>query len=209
MNQIIASKLDRLLSNDGLPPASAWEKASPVMFCSDWRGEHPDSQRETQVRLLWSHEFLFLRFICRYREIYVYEGGNSRRDKLWEKDVAEAFIRPPQNDLRHYLEFEISPNGDWLDLDIAPGEKTILFCDMKSRVTIDSHASAWSAELAIPINCLTSTFSPDDIWNVNLFRIEGAEPSRFYSAWLPTNTPQPNFHVPEAFGELQFLRAPC
>jgi len=27
---------------------------------------------------------------------------------------------------------------------------------------------------------------------------------RFYSAWSPTMTPTPNFHVPEAFGHLVF-----
>jgi len=30
------------------------------------------------------------------------------------------------------------------------------------------------------------------------------EEPRFYSAWRPTNTPAPNFHVPEAFGALVF-----
>ena len=41
-------------------------------------------------------------------------------------------------------------------------------------------------------------------WRVNFFRVEGAREPRFYSAWRATNTPQPNFHVPEAFGKLRF-----
>ena len=204
MNRVIALELDTSPDKNGLPISSAWDKAAPVVYCSDWRGENPDARRETQVHMLWSHEFLFFRFLCRYREIYVYEGGNSRRDRLWLRDVAEVFIRPPERDLRRYLEFEISPNGDWLDLDIAPGEKTILYCDLKSRVLVDSDARTWSAELAIPIDCLTAAFSPNDVWSINLFRIEGSEPNRFYSAWQPTHTPEPNFHVPEAFGELHF-----
>ncbi len=204
LSSLIAAQLDTPLEADGLPVPAAWEKAAPTVYNSDWRGENADARRETEVRVLWSYERLFFRFLCRYREIVVYEGGNCRRDKLWMKDVAEVFIRPRGWDLRHYLEFEISPNGDWLDLDIAPGEKTILFCDLKSRVTVDSSASIWLAEMAIPMNCLTASFRPDEIWNMNLFRIEGAEPNRFYSAWLPTNTHQPNFHVPEVFGELRF-----
>jgi alpha-galactosidase len=204
MNRVIASKLDTSLDKDGQPSPSAWDKAAPVVYCSDWRGENPDAQRETQVRVLWSHEFLFFRFLCRYRQLYVYEGGNSRRDRLWMRDVAEVFIRPPERDLRRYLEFEISPNGDWLDLDIAPGEKSVLFCDLKSRVIVDSAACTWSAELALPIDCLTAAFDPNDVWSINLFRIEGSEPNRFYSAWQPTHTPKPNFHIPEAFGELHF-----
>jgi len=204
MNRVIALELDTPPNPEGLPGLSAWEAAQPVTFCSDWHGKHPDAHRETQVRLLWSHEFLFIRFLCRYRDLYVYEGSIGRRDELWLRDVAEVFIRPPGNDFRHYLEFEISPKGDWLDLDIAPGKKTILFCDLKSRVLVDSGAGVWSAELAIPFDCMTAAWNPEDVWSLNLFRIEGREPRRFYSAWQPTYTPQPNFHIPEAFGELHF-----
>jgi alpha-galactosidase len=193
------------LDSKGLPCISAWEETESVAYSADWRGESRDPQRETCARILWSEESLFIRFNCRFRGIYVYDGGNSRRDQLWDRDVAEAFIRPPENALRHYLEFEISPNGDWLDLDIAPGEKTILGCDLKSRVVMDPNARSWTAELAIPMGCLTARFDPKDVWSINLFRIEGREPDRFYSAWQPTRTPRPNFHVPEAFGQLHFL----
>jgi hypothetical protein len=70
------------------------------------------------------------------------------------------------------------------------------------------NADKWIAELAIPMDSLmdslTSEFNPDEIWRLNLFRIEGREPERFYSAWRPTFTLKPNFHVPERFGELTF-----
>jgi alpha-galactosidase len=204
MNRLIASELETPLSAEGFPTTSEWARAAAVTFSTDWRGEHADPQRETQARLLWSHEYLFIRFVCRYRGIYVFEDSNSRRDGLWERDVAEIFVRPPQDALRHYREFEISPNGDWLDLDIDHGQKRILFCSMKSRVAIDPDACVWSADLALPINCLSTKFDPGDVWKLNLFRIEGREPTRFYSAWQPTHTPQPNFHIPEAFGELHF-----
>jgi hypothetical protein len=205
MDRVIAAKLQTALEKGELPSLSDWEKTQPISFCSDWRGEQTDPQRETEVRILWSRDFLFIRFRCLFREIYVYEGGNTRRDQLWLRDVAEAFIRPDTNNLRHYQEFEISPNGDWLDLDIRSGQKTHLLCDLNSRVILHPHAYLWTAELAIPFSCMTEAFSPSQIWGLNLFRIEGAEPNRFYSAWRPTHTPQPNFHIPEQFGELQFV----
>jgi hypothetical protein len=204
MDHMIAAKLETVLEKGELPSLSDWEKTQPASFASDWRGEQADPRRETEVRMLWSRDFLFIRFRCRFREIYVYEGGNTRRDQLWLRDVAEAFIRPDTNDLRHYKEFEISPNGDWLDLDICSGKKTHLLCDLNSRVILHSHTNLWTAELAVPFSCMTDAFNPSQIWRLNLFRIEGAEPNRFYSAWRPTHTPQPNFHVPEQFGELQF-----
>ena len=209
MNKIVALQTEAHLTGVGLPGSSAWEKATGISFCADWRGELADPQRETQTRFLWSEEFLFIQFLCRYREIYVYDDGNCRRDQLWLRDVAELFIRPGADDPRHYKEFEISPNGNWLDLDIDRGQKSILYCDLKSRVRIDADASTWSAELAIPFNCLAPAFHPDEVWRLNLFRIEGPEPDRFYSAWRPTHTAKPNFHVPEHFGELHFASSEC
>jgi hypothetical protein len=204
MNRIVALKTEEPSTSAGLPGSLAWEKATRVSFCSDWRGEHADPQRETEARFLWSDEFLFVQFLCRYRTIYIYDDDNCRRDQLWLRDVAEIFIRPGSDDPGHYKEFEISPNGDWLDLDIDRGKKSILYCDLKSRVRIDADASVWSAELAIPFGCLTAAFHPDEVWRLNLFRIEGPDPDRFYSAWRSTYTPNPNFHVPEHFGELHF-----
>jgi alpha-galactosidase len=204
MNPLVALELDTALDKQGLPIPSAWEKAQPVAYSSDWRGQNSDPLLETRARMLWSHECIYIQFLCRYRELYVYEECNCRRDELWDRDVAEIFIRPSEEKVRHYREFEISPNGNWLDLDIDHSEKRILYCDLKSRVTLHPDKHIWNAELAIPISSLTAAFDPHSVWRLNLFRIEGREPNRFYSSWQPTNTPKPNFHVPEAFGELRF-----
>jgi len=201
---LTAKRLQTNLDGEGLPEPSAWETAPSVAFCCDWRGENADPGRETEARLLWAPGHLFIRFRCHYRRIYVYEGQIGRRDRLWLRDVAEVFIRPAEEDLRHYREFEISPNGDWLDLDIFSGTRSILSCNLKSRVVLDLSASIWTAEFAIPMNCLTTGFNPRQIWHLNLFRIEGREPDRFYSSWRPTHTARPDFHVPEQFGELCF-----
>ena len=205
MNQIIAHE-NRITLDQRRLAGSVWpgRRRSRVSFCSDWRGEHADPQRETQARFLWSDEFLFVQFLCRYRAIYVYDDGNCRRDQLWLRDVAELFIRPGTDDPGHYKEFEISPNGDWLDLDIDRGQKSILYCDLKSRVRIDADASVWSAELAIPFSCLTAAFHPDEVWRLNLFRIEGPEPDRFYSAWRSDLYRQTQFPRPGAFWRIAF-----
>jgi len=56
----------------------------------------------------------------------------------------------------------------------------------------------------LPMRSLAPLFDPRAVWRVNFFRVEGAAEPRFYSCWRPTNSPQPNFHVPEAFGKLSF-----
>ena len=181
----------------------------PISFCSDWQGKNSAPARQTTVRALWSPEMLYLRFECRYRELNLFPDSDpdGRRDQLWERDVAEAFLQPDPAQSHAYKEFEVSPNGMWIDLDIAPGVKPNLNSGMMRSVFLDEKAHTWSAELAIPLRSLTAKFDQKAVWRVNFFRIEGKQEPREYYAWQPTHTPQPNFHVPEAFGRMRFASA--
>ncbi len=206
--------------------AAEWATAAPVTFCEDWLGRNADPARPTEVRLLWTPATLYLRFACRYRELFVFEDSdaNGRRDHLWDRDVAEAFLQPDPSRARYYKEFEVSPNGMWIDLDIvpqdiaprdnAPGDTVSrdnvqqglrdLKSGLRRSVWLDAERRTWTAELAIPMISLTANFDPRAVWRANFYRVEGPREPRFYSAWQPTNTPQPDFHVPAAFGKLRF-----
>jgi hypothetical protein len=75
---------------------------------------------------------------------------------------------------------------------------------LRRRVKVDEQNKTWVAELALPMKNLTAQFDPRKAWSVNFFRVEGASEPRFYSAWRPTGTPVPNFHVPDRFDTLVF-----
>src|SRR5262249_6167853 len=111
--EIIVKHTTHEVRLDAEHPSPEWKTASPIRLSSDWQGNHPDPGRETTVRVLWSKATLFLRFDCRYRELFLFEDSdaNGRRDQLWERDVAEAFLQPDPSPERRYKEFEISPNG--------------------------------------------------------------------------------------------------
>jgi alpha-galactosidase len=196
--------------SQGFPPAAAWAAAPPLRFDADWQGKNSNAHRETEVRLLWTPETLYLRFRARYRNINVFSDAepNGRRDQLWDRDVVEAFLQPDPSDVGRYKEFEISPNGFWIDLDIAPGEKRDLRSGLKRRVQINENEKLWAGELSIPMKSLVARFDRAAVWRANFYRVEGPTEPRFYSAWRPTGTPQPNFHVPKAFGRLMFVEPP-
>jgi alpha-galactosidase len=191
---------------EGFPKQSCWEAAQGVRFNADWQGKNADVERETEVRLLWTPETLYLRFRAKFQVITVFSDAepNGRRDQLWDRDVAEVFLQPDLSESCRYKEFEISPNGFWIDLDIAPGEKHDLKSGLRRRVIFNETSKTWIAELALPMESLVEHFDPAATWRVNFYRVEGATEPRFYSAWQPTGTPVPNFHVPEAFGNLVF-----
>jgi len=217
MNRGTESKFDKLptayalllkksVAVEGFPEQDWWERAPAIRFERDWRGEKADPQRATEVRLLWNEQTLFLRFLARYRELHVFQDARADgwRDELWERDVAEAFLQPDANETRVYKELEVSPNGFWIDLNIAHGEKEEMRSGLRRRVVQDTAAQTWTAELAVPLQSLTPMFHPKRSWRANFFRVEGKTEPRFYSAWSPTFSPAPNFHVPEAFGHLEF-----
>jgi alpha-galactosidase len=202
----IAVLLGERTDSEGFPPGAAWEKARAIRYERDWTGENPDPQRATEVRLLWTAETLFIRFRCTYRTVTVFPDARSDgwRYELWDRDVAETFLQPDSTDPFKYLEFEVSPNGYWIDLAVSHGKIEELHSGLGRRVVKDEKAKTWTAELGIPMKSLTGNFDPKRPWRANFFRIEGEKEPRFYSAWSPTRTPKPNFHVPSAFGVLEF-----
>jgi alpha-galactosidase len=201
-----AVRFDGRADAEGFPVDEAWEKVTAVLFSSDWQGKNADPERETQVQVLWTPDALYLRFLARYRSMTVFTDAepDGRRDRLWERDVAEVFLQLAESSGRHYKEFEVSPNGFWIDLNIGPGEKHDLQSGLRRRVKVNEQNKTWLAELVLPMKGLTAEFDPAKAWRVNFFRVEGSSEPRFYSAWQPTGTPVPNFHVPDAFGKLVF-----
>jgi alpha-galactosidase len=202
----IAKRLRGAPGGEGFPSNEQWAIAPSYYFDADWQGRNADPQRATTVQLLWTPETLFVRFTARYRNITVFTDSepNGRRYEMWDRDVAEVFLQPDSSDARRYKEFEVSPNGFWLDLDICSGKNENLRSGMVRRVTINEKNKDWLADLALPMKSLTPHFDPNISWRVNFFRVEGPAEPRFYSSWRATNSPRPNFHVPEAFGTLRF-----
>jgi alpha-galactosidase len=202
----VALRLFENTDEQGFPTATSWNKASAVVFDHDWKGQNPTSALATEVRLLWTPETLYLKFVSKYQSLNTFPDARNDgwRDQLWDRDVAEAFLQPDDSDPLEYKELEVAPNGFWIDLDISHGAKQELRSGLKRRVLLDEKTRTWTAELAIPMKSLTGTFDAKHYWRVNFYRVEGAAEPRFYSAWSPTRTAEPNFHVPSEFGTLVF-----
>lgn len=203
---VTASRVFDEIRIDAALPDAAWEAAKPVCFSSDWQGHNPDPALTTEVRALWLPTTFYLRFVCHYLELFLFDDSdpNGRRDHLWDRDVAEAFLQPRPSPERYYKEFEIAPNGMWIDLDIFPDRLADLKSGLTRSVHVEKQKPVWAAEIGIPMTAITSNFDPKAEWHVNFYRVEGRAEARRYMAWQPTRTAKPNFHVPEAFGVLRF-----
>jgi alpha-galactosidase len=206
-SEVVAQRVPGEIALNAADPSKAWASAIPVRFAEDWQGKNPDPGLQTEVRILWTPATIYLRFVCSYHEITVFQDSdrNGRRDHLWDRDVAEAFLQPKPSPERYYREFEVAPNGMWIDLDIAPSGLADLKSGLTRSVHMDEPQRLWVAELAIPIEAVTPKFKPNELWRANFYRVEGRAEPRRYMAWQPTHTPRPNFHVPKAFGTMRFV----
>ena len=187
-----------------------WQQCQPEKITQQWSGEFAPVERHAEVRICWSDESLHVRFVGNQHEPLVVSAEPKTDRKtlgLWDRDVCEIFIAPdPENPLR-YFEFEAAPTGEWVDLGIviAPSGR-LTDWDYKSGMVSAAKVEKSSVLVGIKIPWSESIPkpSPDDVWLINLFRCVGPEAPDRYLAWRPTHRPEPNFHVPEAFGQLAF-----
>jgi hypothetical protein len=191
---------------------AAWKKASEVSIAGYWSGEPAPTGRHVKTRLLWSNTALYVRFEANQAEPLVVSEKPDLRKKvrgLWDRDVCEIFIAPDKATPNKYFEFEIAPSGEWIDLgiEVRPKERITDWdysSNMQSAARIEKNKVVMA--IRIPFASLGKMPKAGDIWLGNLFRCVGKDPTRGYLSWQATKTPKPNFHVPSAFGEFQFIK---
>ena len=189
------------------PNSREWKDAPRVVIERDYQGK--PLAPPTEVRSRWTKEHLYLLYICPYGELNLKpeppSGGETSR--LWNWDVAEAFIGSDFEHISRYREFQVSPRGEWVDLDIdredpkrQGGMKWNSGYTVRGR--IDEASKIWYGEMRIPFAAVdVRPPEPGRELRVGLYRIAGVAPTRMYYAWRPTG--QTTFHVPEAFGTLR------
>jgi hypothetical protein len=188
----------------------AWEDVPPNRIQHFWSGELAPGNRHAEARVCWSDELLSARFVCTQREPLIVAENPITHQKtlqLWDRDVCEIFVAPDVDNPTKYFEFEAAPTGEWVDLGIlvTPGGRETDW-DYQSGMRVKARIEGDGLTILIMIPWSESIPKPEagTQWRVNLFRCVGPEEPSRYLAWQPTGTPEPNFHVPDKFGWLDF-----
>ena len=188
----------------------AWKQASEVLIDKYWSGENAPVGRQFRTKLLWSKNALYIRFEANQSEpLIISESANlkTKTRGLWDRDVCEIFLAPNKSEPRKYFEFEIAPNGEWIDLGIyqKPDERITDWnynSGMKSKAVIEKDKVIMA--IKVDWEAFGKTPKSGDVWLGNVFRCVGTGNTRGYLAWSPTFTKEASFHVPEKFGEFIF-----
>ncbi len=190
------------------PRAPFWRNVKSFVLERDRFGQIVNGHR-TEIRARWTGKNLYFLFICPYEVLHLKPNPVQRieTDFLWEWDVAEIFIGADFENINRYREFEVSPQGEWVDLniDLSAVPKVI---DEKwnsgftSRCRLDRRRKVWFAEFCLPINMIDERVPRiGQEFRINFYRLQGPPPERLHLAWQPVNNP--SYHTPEAFGRLR------
>jgi hypothetical protein len=192
------------------PTSPFWRASSPVYIENDALGKVVPRYR-TEVRTRWTKNNIYFLFVCPYQQLYLKPSPTPQQEtnQLWNWDVAEVFIGSDFKDIRRYKEFEVSPQAEWIDLDIdlhkphhEEGWTWNSGFEVKAR--IDPAAHIWYATMRIPFAAIdTRPPAPGNMMRINLFRSEGPPSHQQAVTW---QAPMKNtFHVPERFGLIRLV----
>jgi len=199
------SKGDFPLTAD--PNAPQWKGIEGVVAENDQMGK-PTPGHRTEIRSRWTAQNLYLLFVCPYEELYLHPNPTQTAETnyLWDYDVAEAFIGTDFKDIRRYKEFEASPQGEWVDLDIfrdkfPPTNDWKWNSGFQVKARVDEAKKTWYCEMQIPMTSIgMSAPAKNAEMRINLYRCQGPPSNRKFIAWQPTR--EGTFHVPGSFGRL-------
>ena len=190
------------------PGSTFWGVAPSIQMEASIDGQ-PQPEYRTEVRSQWTDKYIYFLFICPYKQLYLKPNPDRAREtyELWNWNVAEVFLGSDFKDIQRYKEFEVSPQNEWIDLDVnlhnpRHEEGWVWNSGFQHRTRVDAQKHVWFAALRIPFSALND--APPKIgmtFRSNFYRTEGSPDQPKEILWQPTMSK--TFHVPERFGVLK------
>jgi hypothetical protein len=175
-------------------------------------GSPVPEELKTSIWSCWNRIWLFIFFEGRYDSLRMIDGCNSsapaRMLELWDKsDVFEVFIGSDARRSFKYKEFQIAPDGHWLDIDVTKNPDGLKpdyswSSGMAALSLIDGKKKIWRSGLAIPWQALGIMPQVGTSIDCNFYRASGEYHGAQLLSWSPTGYGNQCFHRPEHFGRL-------
>ncbi len=206
--QIMSSRSEHDPAPDTDPDSVFWQDAPRVIMTGNGYGIEVPGYR-TEVRSRWTDKNLYFLFLCPYEQLHLRPDPSvtAKTNGLWNWDVAEAFIGSTHDPIHRYKEFELSPQQEWLDLDInleKPGKVNDESWSSKFEVAarVAPEEKIWYGFMRIPYASIEERkAAAGNTLRINFFRSQGPTPVEL--AWQPPL--QASFHAPQHFGLLKLI----
>jgi putative heme-binding domain-containing protein len=212
-------RIHQPLNIDGKLDEPAWARAPSLGdFVFTWWTDGDLPQQQTDARLLWDENYLYVSFKCWDRDV---RATRELRDSdVYRDDCVEIFASPEIDHPTHYFNLEMNARGVQLDNYRPAGQEPANAWNpdgIQIAVQIDGTLNqsddedrSWTLEAAIPFKLFAHVL-PDghprngERWRLNLNRLEGEMAQK--SQWSQGDRNIPRFHTPDLFGFVQFVGA--
>lgn len=181
--------------------------------CLNWADKFP-YRPITTFNIGYSLDGIYIKFDVHgsmLRAIYT-----NDHDPVYEDSCVEFFCKKPGDD--YYMNFEFNCIGTCLAKKRASKTEIIYSFSPEEMQLIERYSSlshrafkemegmfTWDLVVKIPFSLLGFNEGeiPDKLL-VNFYKCADGTESPHYLSWAPIQTPTPDFHRPEFFGELSF-----
>lgn len=197
----------------------AWQSV-PAATLEYYMGTEPVHQPKVQVRTAYDEHFLYL--IWKVEDRFVRAQYTEHQESVCRDSCVEFFFTPGGDPMqRGYFNLETNCAGVKLLGVHVPGsdDQKPTAADFASIATANSlHGpidpeietpTSWTLEYRIPLSLLERYSDidrpePGVTWRANFYKCADATSHPHWLTWSPVSNPQPNFHLPNEFGILEF-----
>src|SRR5690606_32438818 len=176
---------------------------------ASWANQYPYTP-EVKFKIAYDDQHIFLQYDV--QEEYVKASAIRANENVWEDSCVEFFLS--FDDKQTYYNFEFNVLGTGL-IGYGPAiksERNRLSAEQIDTVDVwvnlikNKGNKRWSSVLIIPRTVFGDVALEGETFHANFYKCGDGLPQPHFISWNRLDYPNPNFHLPEFFGEIQFVK---
>jgi len=209
---------------EGVQIDANWDKSLwreiPAEKLRYYMGERPKHMPETEVKIAYDKEAIYV--IFRVQDRYVRAVVTEYQGSVCRDSCVEFFFAPNSEISKGYFNLEMNcggtalfafqeapregiisiPESDYNQVKVAHSLPRVVDPEIETPVT-------WTVEYRIPLALLekyspVTSPGPGVLWRANFYKCADGTSHPHWLTWARVDYPQPQFHLPEFFGTLEF-----
>lgn len=196
-----------------------WKKVKAVRI-SNYMGSLPEFKPEAEVKMVYDKDNIYLIFKVKDQNVRCIT--NKINGPVWQDSAVEFFFSPDMASPLLYFNLETNCGGTpLLHYNVIPRKESKRLSEDEIKQIEIAHSLpeiidpeisepvTWTLEYKIPLSLLekyskVSRPAKGVIWKANFYKIAENSSNPHYITWSKIDKPKPDFHVPQAFGQLIF-----
>lgn len=197
-----------------------WTDVDPLAI-DNFMGDQPEHFPKVKAKIAYDREAIYV--IFNVEDQYVKAIHKNHQDPVYKDSCVEFFFSPGESSEGGYFNLEMNCGGKMLfhhqeaprtgNVNISPEdiEQVKVAHSLPELVEPEiQEPTTWTVEYRIPFSILwkyhqVSTPGSGTTWRANFYKCADGTSHPHWLTWSPIDFPRPNFHVPEYFGNLEFV----